>query len=247
VEIKGKTVLITGGGTGIGRAVALKLAAEGANLVINYSRSRAEAEETLQTARELYGINGIACQADVSQQEQVVRMVEETMATLGRIDILINNAGTTHFVSHDDLDGLLEEYWDNAFNVNVKGMFFVTRACATELKKNKGCIVNITSVAGLKGVGSSIAYAASKAAGISVTKSLARVLAPEVRVNSVAPGIVKTRWVEGKDDHVQKYGEGTPLGRVAEPEDVADLVWALIQGGDFVTGQTIVVDGGNTI
>lgn len=174
-------------------------------------------------------------------------MCERVTDRFGRIDILINNAGTTHFVALDDLDGMLEEYWDQIFAVNVKGMFFVSRACAEQLKKNKGCIINITSIAGLNGMGSSIAYAASKAAGISITKSLARVLAPDVRVNSVAPGIVLTRWVEGREDHVQRYGGDTPLGRVARPEDVADLVYGLILGGDFVTGQTVVVDGGVTM
>jgi 3-oxoacyl-[acyl-carrier protein] reductase len=246
MDIKGKTAIITGGGTGIGRAIALKLAQEGANIVINFSRSINEAEETKQQVEKL-GVRGMIYKADVSDNAEVVEMCKKTVEHFGSIDILVNNAGTTNFVPLEDLDGLLEEYWDRAFGINVKGMFFVSRACSQELIKNKGCIINITSIAGINGMGSSMAYAASKAAGISVTKSLARSLAPNVRVNSVAPGIVITRWVDGKNDHIEKYGNGTPLGRVAYPADVADTAWGLIKGGDFVTGQTIVVDGGLTI
>jgi 3-oxoacyl-[acyl-carrier protein] reductase len=129
-------------------------------------------------------------------------------------------------------------------DVNVKGLFFCSRAAAPELKKWKGCILNVTSVAGLTGLGSSIAYAASKAAAISVTKSLARVMAPEVRVNTVAPGIVQTRWVEGQEDHVARLAEGTPLGRVAVPDDVAEVAYSVIAHSHFVTGEVIKVDGG---
>ncbi|WP_077624682.1 SDR family NAD(P)-dependent oxidoreductase [Sediminibacillus massiliensis] len=246
MRILGKTVLITGAGTGIGRAIAIKLAKEGANIVVNYSRSRDEAEVTLSKVVEA-GAKGMIHQADVSDKEQVEEMCKAVSTFFGGIDVLINNAGTTDFVSLNDLDGLMDEHWDRAFNVNVKGMFYASRTCANELKKNNGCIVNITSIAGINGNGSSVAYAASKAAGISVTKSLARVLAPNVRVNSVAPGVVETRWVEGQTAHVDQYREGTLLERVASPEDVADMVWAIIEGGDFVTGQTVVVDGGWTL
>ena len=130
-------------------------------------------------------------------------------------------------------------------DVNVVGLFRCSRAAAPALKASNGCIVNITSVAGINGNGpSSIAYAASKAAGISVTKSLARVLAPEVRVNGIAPGVVLTRWVDDHRDHVEKYGDATPLGRVATPEDVAEVAHSLIDNAGMVTGQTLMVDGG---
>ncbi|MFH5184048.1 SDR family NAD(P)-dependent oxidoreductase [Paenibacillus sp. TAB 01] len=243
MEVKGKAVLITGGGTGIGRSIALKFAQEGAHVAINYSKSRTEAEETVRLV-EAYGVQGFVCQADVSDNNQVIGMYEAVKQQFGRIDILVNNAGTTHFVDLSDLNGLTELYWDQTYNVNVKGMFFTSRACADELVRNKGCIINITSIAGFNGMGSSIAYAASKAAGISLTKSFAKVLAPSVRVNSIAPGIVITRWVDGKEGHVDKYSSQTPLGRAALPEDVADVAWALARNADFVTGQTIVVDGG---
>jgi len=243
MDLRSKTILITGGGTGIGRAVAIAAAREGANVVVNYSRSKAEAETTLAEI-ERCGCEGFIVQADVSDNNQVVRMRDEVLERFGRIDCLVNNAGTTDFVPLQDLEGLREEHWDRAFNVNVKGMFFTSRACADALRKARGSIVNITSIAGFNGAGSSMAYAASKAAGISVTKSFAKVLAPDVRVNSVAPGIVLTRWVDGRDDHVKTYSDNTPLGRPAYPEDVAQVAIALVRNADFVTGQTIVVDGG---
>lgn len=245
MNLQGRTVLITGGGTGIGRATALRLAQEGARIVINYARSAREAEQTGLDI-EASGGSALVVQADVADRRQVEEMVAQIVAHYGTIDVVINNAGTTDFVALDDLAGMLDEYWDRAFNVNVKGMFHVSRACAEALKQQRGTIINITSIAGMTGQGSSIAYAASKAAAISVTKSLALALAPEVRVNAIAPGIVRTRWVAGKEDHVQRLSEGTPLGRTAEAEDVADMIYGLLIGGDFVTGQTIVVDGGFT-
>ncbi|TGE31699.1 SDR family oxidoreductase [Desulfosporosinus sp. Sb-LF] len=244
--LQGKIALITGGGTGIGRAIALMLARSGVNIAINYSRSE---EEALKTSREVEGL-GVRCltyKANVSQDVEIRAMISQVVADFGKLDILVNNAGMTHFVEHADLEGMKEEYWDDIMGVNVKGLFFCCRAVSAELKKNRGCIVNIASIAGLTGLGSSIAYSASKAAGISITKSLARVMAPEVRVNAVAPGIVQTRWVEGKEDHIAHLAAGTPLGRVAGPEDIAEVVYSLIANAGFVTGQTIVVDGGNFI
>ena len=241
--LKGKAALITGGGTGIGRSISLRLAHEGANVAINYSRSEKEARGT-QSEVEALGVRGIICKADVANDEEVRGMVSRTIEELGRLDILVNNAGVTYFVNHADLEGLKEEHWDHIMGVNVKGMFFCCRAAFKELKKRKGCVINITSVAGLTGLGSSIAYVASKAAAISLTKSLARVMAPEVRVNGIAPGIVKTRWLAGQEEYIKRYAGGTPLGRVAGPEDVAEVAYALIAHSGFVTGQIIVVDGG---
>ncbi|MGG1658485.1 SDR family NAD(P)-dependent oxidoreductase [Brevibacillus sp. NRS-1366] len=241
--LQGKVALITGAATGIGRATALRLAREGVHVTINYSRSEQEAHET-QTEVEAHGVQTLLYQANVADDEAVRLMVKETIQTFGRLDFLINNAGVTDFVEHRDLEGLKEEYWDRVMNINVKGMFHCCRAASEELKKQNGCIINITSVAGMTGLGSSIAYAASKAAAISVTKSLARVMAPEVRVNCVSPGVVQTRWIEGQDEHVQRLAKGTPLGRIASPEDVSEVVYSLLAHSRFVTGQNIVVDGG---
>ena len=238
-----KVALITGAATGIGKAVALALAKQGIDIALNYSRSE---QDALATASELTDI-GVECllqKANVADDQQVRRMVEDTIAHFGRLDYLVNSAGVTDFVAYEDLEGLKEEYWDRAMSVNVKGLFFVCRAAAPHLQQTCGSIVNITSFAGITGKGSSIAYAASKAAAICVTKSLAQTLAPNVRVNSVAPGIVMTRWVAGREDHVERLGKQTPLGRVCNPEDVADVVIPLLLSSKMMTGQTVIIDGG---
>lgn len=244
--LQGKTALITGGGTGIGRAIALLLARKGVNIALNYSRSEGDALQTQKEVKE-HKVECHIYKANIAHDEEVRRMVNQVISDFGKLDILVNNAGMTRFVDHADLEGLKDEYWDEIFGVNVKGLFNTCRAAAEELKKQKGCIVNIASIAGMTGLGSSIAYAASKAAAISINKSLARVLAPDVRVNAVAPGIVQTRWVEGQDEHIERLAAGTPLRRIALPEDVAEIAYSLIAHADFVTGQTIVVDGGNFI
>ena len=238
-----KIALITGGGTGIGKAVSLALAAQGINVAVNYSRSANEAAETVKEIENL-GAESFAFQADVADDNEVRVMLQSAIDRFGRLDYLVNCAGTTVYVPLDDLEGLKPEHWDQIMNVNVKGLFSVCRAAAPHLKQTRGSIVNITSVGGITGMGSSIAYAASKAAAISVTKSLARVLAPEVRVNSVAPGIVMTRWVDGREEHVKKLGEHTPLGRCCNAEDVAAVVVPLLVSTSMITGQTVVVDGG---
>jgi 3-oxoacyl-[acyl-carrier protein] reductase len=241
--MRGKAAIITGSATGIGKAIALRLAREGVHVTINYSKSEGEA---LGTQKEVEALGGkcLLLKASVCDDLQVRQMVKQTVETFGRLDILVNNAGVTDFVNHEDLEGLKEEHWDRVMDVNVKGLFYCCRASEKELKKHKGCILNITSVAGMTGLGSSIAYAASKAAAISVTKSLARVMAPDIRVNSIAPGIVQTRWVDGQEDHINRLAEGTPLGRIATPEDVAETAFSFIAHSHFVTGEIIKVDGG---
>ena len=243
MEIKGKVALITGGGTGVGKGVTLRLAKEGTNICINYAHSEKEAYEA-KAEVEALGVKCNVYKADVSNDEEDKAMIEAILKDFGQLDILVNNAGRTHFVQHSDLDGMKSEYFDDIFALNVKGTFFMCRAAAEALKKSHGVIINITSIAGVTGLGSSIAYAASKAAEISITKSLARVLAPEVRVIGVAPGIVLTRWVDGHADHIDKLAGETPLQKVAEPADIAQTVYALIAHADFVTGQNLIVDGG---
>ena len=242
-QLKRKVALVTGGGTGIGRAISIALADLSIDVAVNYSRSQQEALDTV-AAIEKNGGKAIVVQANVAKDAEVRTMVQTVVEQFGQLDYVVNCAGTTVYVDMPDLEGLKPEYWDEIMDVNVKGLFSVCRAAAPHLKKTRGSIVNITSVAGITGMGSSIAYAASKAAAISVTKSLARVLAPEVRVNSVAPGIVLTRWVEGREAHVKKLGEHTPLGRCCNAEDVADVAVPLLVNATMMTGQTVVVDGG---
>ena len=246
MNVKGKTVLVTGGGTGMGRAIALFFAKNGANVCVNYRVSRKEAVETVEELRAL-GVKAEAYQADVAAEADVVRLMDDAARDFGGIGVLVNCAGKTHVVAHQDLAGMRSEYFDDIFAVNVKGTFFCCREAKRYLEKQGGVIVNITSTAGLNGLGSSIAYAASKAAEINMTRSLARVFAPAVRVLSVAPGFVPTRFVAGQEERGAKIAGETPMKRLALPEDVAEVVGSLVLGNDILTGITVVVDGGRTI
>ena len=252
MELSGKCAIVTGSAVGVGRATALGLAKRGANVVVNYSRSEEEARGTVAQVEAL-GASALLVRADVSNDAEVRSMIAAAADAFGGVHVLVNNAGTTAFVNFADLEGMTEELWDRILAVNLKGPFFCARAAAEAMKNSgEGAIVNIASIAGVKAIGSSIAYAASKAGLINLTVALARVLAPEVRVNCVAPGFIDSRWLrQGLGDFYeaakQRTSEQTPLGRVATPEDVAQIVLSLIEGADFVTGQTIVVDGGSAI
>ena len=163
------------------------------------------------------------------------------------MDVLINNAGTTHFIPHTDLDALTEQVWRDIFSVNIMGSFYACRAAMPLLKARRGSIVNVTSVAGLSGLGSSIPYAMSKAALNCMTQALARAFAPEVRVNAVAPGPIETRWLAGREEMVEAHLKVTPLKRSSSPDDVAEVVEFLACGAAMMTGQVLVVDGGRTM
>jgi 3-oxoacyl-[acyl-carrier protein] reductase len=241
-----KVALITGSATGIGRAVALRLAREGLAVAVNYSRSVKEAEETLAEVKKL-GVPGILCKANVGREDDVKAMMKQCREELGGLDVLVNNAGTTRFIDHTDLQALTNEVWDEILGVNLKGTFFCCREALPILQERGGSIVNVTSVAGLQGHGSSIPYAASKAAVNCLTKSLARAFGPRVRVNAVAPGPVLTRWLADHMDHVARSLQITPMGRAAVPEDIADAVYFLALGTTLMTGQVMVVDGGRTM
>lgn len=241
-----QVALVTGSATGIGRAVACRFAKEGLAVAINYSRSQKEAEETLAAVHS-HGVPAILCQASVADEEAVRAMIARCRTELGGLDVLVNNAGTTRFIEHRDLAALTNEVWDEILGVNLKGTFFCCREALPLLQERSGCIVNVTSVAGLQGHGSSIPYAASKAAVNCMTKSLARAFAPKVRVNAVAPGPVLTRWLADHMDNVARALQSTPMGRAADPEDIADGVCFLAQGTNLMTGQVIVVDGGRTM
>jgi len=246
-KLDGRVAVITGGGTGIGRATAIALAREGASVAVNYSRSEEEAFETVEEIEEI-GRMAIAVQADVSQLGQVENMFDRVRQELGLVDILVNSAGRTFFVPYDRLEDVSEEIWESIFAVNVKGVFFCSRAAAAQMKqKGSGVIVNIASSSGMTGQGSSVPYAASKGALLTLTKALARAFAPQIRVNAISPGVVETRWVDGWEDFVRRSIETTPLGRNATAEDVADVALALVGSAGFVTGANIVVDGGRSI
>jgi 3-oxoacyl-[acyl-carrier protein] reductase len=241
-----KVALVTGSATGIGRAVALRFAKEGFAVAVNYSRSEKEANEALAEVKK-HGVPGIICKASVADERGVKGMIGRCREELGGLDVLVNNAGTTHFIEHTDLDALTDEVWHEIFAVNLKGTFYGIRAAMPLLQERGGNVVNITSVAGLTGQGSSIPYAASKAAVNCLTKSLARAFGPKVRVNAVAPGPVLTRWLADHMDHVARSLSATPMARAAVPDDIADTVWFLAQGTNLMTGQVVVVDGGRTM
>ena len=193
MEVEGKAAIITGGGTGVGRATALALARLGCSVLVNYSRSREEAEKTAAELTGL-GVRAIAQQGDVAQDSACRALVETAVREFGRLDILVNNAATTVFIPHDELERVTDEDWDRLMRVNVKGPFQCSRAARGPLEASgSGEIVNISSVAGIAGVGSSIPYCASKSALNILTLALARVLAPKIRVNGVAPGAIQGR------------------------------------------------------
>ncbi|HJZ94351.1 MAG TPA: SDR family oxidoreductase [Gemmataceae bacterium] len=241
-----KVALVTGSATGAGRATALRFARRGFAVAVNYSRSKAEAEETFAQVRAV-GVPAILCRATVADDGQVRAMVERCRLELGGLDVLVNNAGMTHFIPHTELDAVTDVVWDEIFQVNLKGAFYASRAAMPLLRERKGCIVNVSSVAGLQGHGSSIPYSASKAAMNCMTQSLARAFAPDVRVNAVAPGPIQTRWLVGHEEHVEKAIAQTPLKRSATPDDVADVIEFLALGTTLMTGQVVVVDGGRTM
>jgi len=247
MRLTGKVALVTGGGSGMGRAICVKLASEGADIAVNYSRRQQGAEETAATAR-TRGVRAVAIRADVSQDHEARRLVAETVAQLGRLDILVNNAGWTKFTPHRELEALTEELLERTWAINVKGPIYVTRASIPEmLKQGGGRIINVTSVSVDTGAGSSIIYAASKAALATITKSLARAFARDnILVNAIAPGLVDTGFVEWPPNTVQKIASTNPLGRIPTVDDVARAALFLAADVSGVTAQTIYVDCGVT-
>src|ERR1700722_13141261 len=240
--------LITGAATGIGRAATVALAAAGYDVAINYSRSEAAARETAAQAQ-AYGAKTLLFQCDVSDDPSVRKMLAAVEKEFGRLDALVNNAGTTSTVKPSDFESMTAEEWDRVFAVNVRGMFQVTRAATPMLKAARGSTVNTASIVGLRPGPQPLPYATSKAAVVSLTKLLALNLAPDVRVNAVAPGWMEGDWMERmlKDryEHLMpRRAKSTPLRRVATAEDVAEVIVNLITSNRFVNGEVIVIDGG---
>ncbi len=250
MEISGKAAVVTGGGTGVGRDTALELARRGCAVLINYSRSKDEAERTAAEVSAL-GVKGVALQADVVDDAACRKMIETAVREFGRLDVLVNNAAVTAFIKHADLEGVKLEDWQKILTTNLIGPFQCARAAREALlASGNGEIVNVSSVAGLAGTGSSIPYCASKAALNNMTVTLARVFAPTVRVNAVAPGFITTRWLQqGLGDEVYETAKKRTenqvlLHKVCTPEDVAAVIINIITGPDLMTGNIIPVEGG---
>jgi len=243
MDLTNQVALVTGGGTGIGRATSIELARRGAIVAVNFSRSEADAEETVHLIRKEGG-SAIYVKADVSKDREVRQMVDTIVERFGTVDLLVNNASITRHIPMGDLEAQTEDVWDELYDVNVKGMFFCARAVAPLMKQRKrGAIVNVGSIAGLTGAGSSLPYAVSKAAVHGLTKSLAHALAPEIRVCSIAPGAVATRWWAGQEDRMKQLAGHLLLQRIATPEDIAKLICALLEQ-EVMTGQIITADCG---
>ncbi|PFE05127.1 3-oxoacyl-ACP reductase [Bacillus cereus] len=246
MNIKDKVAIITGGGTGIGKAVALRLASLGAKVVVNYSRSEKEALETVNEIKQRGG-TAVALKADVAKKEEVEDMVSQTVHFFGTVDCLVNNASITAQIPMDDLESVTDQVWDDLFSVNVKGMFHCIQAVVPYMKEKKsGAIVNMGSVAGITGLGSSVPYAATKSAIHTMTKSLAIALAPDIRVNSISPGAVDTRWWAGNEEKMYQLAGNLPLQRISTPDDIAEaILFQLIQ--ESITGQIFTIDNGQTL
>ena len=248
--MKEKVAIVTGSATGVGAATAVLLAEKGCNVVINYTRSKEEAMATAQLV-EQHNVECIVFQADVSNDDECKSMVEATIKKWGKIDYLVNNAGKTKFNPFENLDGLSGEDFLDIYSVNVVGPYQMIKAVVPYMKQQGGgAIVNDSSLAGINGVGSSIAYVTSKAALNIMTKSLAHVLGPEIRINTVAPGPIQTRWLKGGmgDEAysalIEQAENELPLKQVATAEDVAEtLVWFL-EGAKLITGEVLIVDSG---
>ncbi len=240
-DLDGQVVLVTGSSTGIGEAIARLTAAHGAKVVVNSVRST-EAGQRL--AAELD--DAMYVQGDVSLPDDVDRLVEETVARWGRIDHLVNNAGTTQVIPHHDFDALEPDVWRRILDVNVVGTFLMSRAALAHLGENGGSITNITSIAGLRQVGSSIPYAVSKAALNHLTKLMANQVGPKIRVNAVAPGLIKTPWTADWDEAHARVAETAPLKRSGVGHDVAVACLGLMVS-EYTTGQVLAVDGGVTL
>jgi 3-oxoacyl-[acyl-carrier protein] reductase len=243
-----KAALVTGAASGIGRAAVLALARAGYDVVINYSSSEKAAQETAAAAEKL-GAKTLVVRCDVSDEAGVRAMLKAVEDRFGRLDVLINNAGTTAAWKPKDLDSLSLEDWDRVFAVNVRGLFQVTRAAVPLLRASKGCVVNTASIVGLRPGPQPLPYAASKAAVVNLTKTLAYNLGPDIRVNAVAPGWMEGDWMQRMlkdkyEDLMGKRAKATPLKRCVTAEDVAETMMSLVQSNRFVTGEVIVIDGG---
>jgi 3-oxoacyl-[acyl-carrier protein] reductase len=234
LDLKDKVAIVTGSSSGVGAATVRLLASKGCHVVVNYSSSADAAEKVAQECRD-FGVEALVCQANVANDDDCQRMVEATLAKFGRLDALVNNAGTTKFNPHH----------------KMVGPYQMVRAAEKALRDSgEASVVNVASIAGVRGIGSSIAYAASKGALLTMTQSLARVMGPEIRVNAVCPGFIQGEWLEqGMGENYHKIKDSlesvTPLKLTCTAETVADSIVAFIEGHSVITGQHIILDGGH--
>ncbi len=250
MDLNNSVCIVTGGGTGTGAACAVQLASKGCHVVVNYSRSEKEALDVVAQCAAA-GAEALPARGNVAEDKDCRIIAQMALDKWGRIDALVNSAGITKFAAASDLEALDAEDFQRIYAVNVIGAYQMVRACVPSMKRNgRGAIVNISSLSGVRGVGSSTAYIASKGALNAMTLALARSLAPEIRVNAVCPGLIDTRWHSSRfsaDDYARfkaGYENKVPLGKAASADDVAEVAVWLMEGAQLVTGETILVDGG---
>ncbi len=250
MKFKGKCAIVTGSSSGVGAATALMLARQGASVLINYSKSAESAQAVAQQCREA-GADVLVVPGNVADDNDCRRLAAAAQERWNRIDFLVNNAGTTKFVAAQKLEGLSAQDFHDIYSVNTIGVFQMVRACEVPLRAALGSVVNVSSIAGQEGLGSSIAYAASKGALNTLTVSLARVMGPEVSVNAVLPGFIETGWLKAGmgaayETNRNRYQATAALGEVLTPDDVAEAILYLL-AADKVTGQLLRVDGGRAV
>jgi len=242
MRFENKVVLVTGSSSGIGEETARLFAAEVAKVVVNSSSSVAAGEAVASSLPD-----AIYLQADISDAEASARLIDDTIAHHGRLDVLVNNAGVTAVIPHADLDAVTDEIFSRILDVNVLGTFRLTKLAMPHLRASgDGSVVNVTSLAGLRPTGSSVPYAASKAALNHLTVLMAKVIGPNVRVNAVAPGLIDTEWTQDWDVIRGFVQQVAPLKRSGKPDDVAALIYAL-STTPYITGQVVATDGGLTL
>jgi 3-oxoacyl-[acyl-carrier protein] reductase len=246
-DFENRTVLVTGGSRGIGRACCVRLAKAGARVAVNYHREASDAADTVRLC-EMAGAKAVAVQANVADEKSVAAMVEQTNAALGPIDMLVNNAGIFEYVMHEDAT---LEHWRRTIDINLTGLFIVTWAIKPQMMaRNFGRIVNMSSISGLRSRPYGIAYSASKAGVIGFTKSASEALiAHNIRMNAVAPGLIETEIIDDVDAPVlERIVDETPMKRIGQPEEIADVVHFLLSDASrFMVGQTLVACGGRVM
>ena len=250
MKLQGAVCIVTGAGTGAGAACAIQLARKGVRVVVNYSRSEKEAKDTVKACEDAGG-EAILCKADVASDAECRALARAALDKWGRVDALVNNAGITKYAAATDLEALSAEDFQRLYAVNAIGPYQMIRACAPAMKQQgAGAVVNISSISGVMGIGSSTAYVASKGALNAMTLALARALAPEIRVNALCPGMIETRWhkdrfdAEGYAKFKQEYEKMVPLGKAASPDDIAEAAVWLLEGAGLITGECILLDSG---
>jgi 3-oxoacyl-[acyl-carrier protein] reductase len=249
MSIHGKTILVTGGSRGIGKAMCIAFAQEGANIILNYATDHDKAQKALEELKQ-YSKKVKIFQADVSSPTQVAEMFKFIDKNFDSIDVLINNAGWTRYIPHQKLNLLSSDLFTQILDVHLKGTFLCSVEAIKRMEKNKteSVIINIASTAAFSGMGSNIAYCAAKAGVVNMTKSMARAFGPKIRVNCIAPGLTETEMTaSGPKEYLKENIKHTPLKRIATPIDVSNMALNLVDNMNFVTGQTIVVDGGKSL